>query len=1060
MLMGQDLATHMNKNIHHHPHTKRGALLRISVHEPGGKLYQDTATILLYYEGTERAVDKAVGPVMTEIEVKPGAYEFEVKAQALEAPRRRVEVGPNGKTASAYLGEPGWPFYRLGENVIPFLPRPEFVAVAFPTRKLALDEAARLGGEILNELPLKAVRLPEPERRDDQQSGRRKLEAQAPDFVNAGGAIWLFQLSQEPIAELRQSVVKRIRAIAGKNARIGMPVDLIPGQLKIVDNRFVTRFRRDIKREDVRKIVDDAGGNILRTLKQAPNLYLVDFPDGDLFANLARIEDWHSDQLLVYGEPDIIAEITDDVFPATPPNDPTFANQDNLTLQQVDVAWRIMRTLGADRTTGRPSVHVATLDRGVQLNHPDIGGNLTDGTPQISRAFDFSGMREMSVAGYAPDGDHGMGVYGIIAARTDNGEDISGIAPNTHQIAMERPSLTSANYADILLWAAGFVTGNDTEDWPAEPLSPAADIISCSHGENGLALSGIMDDTLQELANNGRGGLGTVVIYSAGNDNSLITGFRTWAAHPDTLAIANSLQPDGGGVERKAGTSNFGPEIDVAAQGAGAPSLDDNSGEQAFGGTSASAPTVAGIVALMLSKTPTLTFDEVRTILRNTAVQIDPDNVDPVGQWVDGFSQWYGFGRVDAASAVCSLELAVLQQTPSINFNDIPEGETTVRAAVFEVTGCQPATLEITDGPGADFATPLGIRAELDVSGDANRQARIWISYTGTTDGDTAAGSITVTWIETGQEFEVPITANTVRRPTVCVELVLDQSGSMTFGSGIPELPQRVDVLKFSVPPLLEVIHDDNALGIVRFDHDPFDAMPITVAGPPVFGAGRAAARAAVDAHTPNPAGNTAIGDGVERAHDHLVTETGFDIQAMIVFTDGHETASKYISEVADLINERVYAIGLGTADQIQPTALTALTSGTGGYLLLTGDLGGTDYFLLSKYYLQILAGVSNEDIVLDPQGAILPGQSHRLPFRLTEADISTDAILLATAPDVIRFSLETPKGDLITPGIGSGLAVRLICHRPNCELLPPWTSGPTQRRSRRGPMARHPGSR
>lgn len=623
--------------------------------------------------------------------------------------------------------------------------------------------------------------------------------------------------------------------------------------------------------------------------------------------------------------------------------------------------------------------------------------------------------------GYAPDTNHGMGVYGIVAARANNGQDIAGIAPNTHQIVLERPDLTDASYPDILLWAAGFTTGNADPDWPAEPLSPAASIISCSHGSDGLALSGLMDDTFIELATNGRGGLGTLVVYSAGNGNALITGFRTWAAHPNTLAIANSMQPGGDNVERRDPTSNFGPEIDVCAQGTNAPSLDDVGGEQTFGGTSAAAPTVAAMAALMLSRDPSLTWDAIRDILRETAVPIDVANTDPVGQWAGNFSQWYGFGRVNAANAVCGVEPLVTLETPSINFNDVPEGETTVRAAVFTVESCQPLTLEIISGPGAPFTTPLGTSDELDVSADSTRQGRIWIGYTGTTDGDTASSSVTVRCPETNQDFDIPITANTVSRPTVCLELVLDQSGSMTFNSGIPTLPQRVDVLKFSVPPLLEVIHDDNALGVVSFDTDAFDVMPITEAGPPVFGAGRVAARIAVDNHTPNLAGLTAIGDGVERAHDHLVPETDFDVRAMIVFTDGHETAAKYIADVSDLINERVYAIGLGTADQIQPAALTALTDGTGGYLLLTGELGATDYFLLAKYYLQILAGVTNEDIVTDPQGAIAPGQQHRIGFRLTETDISSDVILLSPAPEAMRFAVETPAGDLISPANVTG---------------------------------------
>ena len=52
-----------------------------------------------------------------------------------------------------------------------------------------------------------------------------------------------------------------------------------------------------------------------------------------------------------------------------------------------------------------------------------------------------------------------------------------------------------------------------------------------------------------------------------------------------------------------------------------------------------------------------------------------------------------------------------------------------------------------------------------------------------------------------------------------------------------------------------------------------------------------------------------------------------------------------------------MFAIALGTADQIQPSALMELTNGTGGYLLLTGAIGADDLFRLSKYYLQMLAG-------------------------------------------------------------------------------------------------------
>lgn len=81
-------------------------------------------------------------------------------------------------------------------------------------------------------------------------------------------------------------------------------------------------------------------------------------------------------------------------------------------------------------------------------------------------------------------------------------------------------------------------------------------------------------------------------------------------------------------------------------------------------GTSASAPTVAGVAALMLSANPQLTLRDVKYILATTAVQVDPKQpkvfyngsvIEP--GWITNaaghrFSNWYGFGLVDAAAAV------------------------------------------------------------------------------------------------------------------------------------------------------------------------------------------------------------------------------------------------------------------------------------------------------------------------------------------------------------------------------------------------------------------------
>lgn len=384
-------------------------------------------------------------------------------------------------------------------------------------------------------------------------------------------------------------------------------------------------------------------------------------------------------------------------------------------------------------------------------------------------------------------------------------------------------------------------------------------------------------------------------------------------------------------------------------------------------------------------------------------------------------------------AAPCQGGLVEVNLDPpeALNFNDVPEGETTARAAVFSVNSCGSVNFEIVSGPtvtsgspGTSFGTPLGSSVTMGVAATMDtRKAHVWISYTGTNDGDSANGTVTIRCVETGDEWIIPITAYTISRPTAAVMLALDKSNSMTFASGFgAPLLTRNDVLKYSARPFVEVIYEDDAIGIVTFDHDAYDVVPPmlpTLAGPIGFGAGRIAARGHILSHTPNPAGCTSIGDGVELAHNRLTPVTGYDIKAILVFTDGHENRPKYLADVTD-INDRVYAIGLGTAAEIQPASLTTLTNGTGGYVLLTGELDADRYFQLSKYFLQILAGVKNSDIVIDPEARILPDQVHRLPFYLNEADVTSDVILLAPAPSVIRFALETPAGDVIHPAVAS----------------------------------------
>ena len=451
-----------------------------------------------------------------------------------------------------------------------------------------------------------------------------------------------------------------------------------------------------------------------------------------------------------------------------------------------------------------------------------------------------------------------------------------------------------------------------------------------------------------------------------------------------------------------------------------------------FGGTSYATPVSAGTGALMLSANPQLEWNQVRDLIRTTATKIDVNNTDATGRWRDvdnriatdagylgpNFSEFYGFGRLNASAAVQAAGWRITLATPALNFNDVPEGETTLRAVRFDVQSLWAVNFQISAGPGAPFTTPLGtaVASPGTLDADTVREVIIWVAYTGTTAGAMAGGSVTVRNTQTGREWIVSITANTVERQTACIMLCLDRSGSMLANSGIGTA-KRIDVLRFSAEIMMDVVHEGDGVGIVSFDHDPYDVQvpPVGPLGPVnAFDIERDQLRSLISTFNPNPSGYTAIGDGVERAQQRLAPVTGYDTKSVVVFTDGKETDDKYISDVAASITDRVFAVALGRADNIQPTALTALTNGTGGFCVLTGDLDINSRYKLAKYFLQILAGVKNEDVVRDPDGLLAPGQVHDIDFHLTEADIAADIILMTPARGLIDMTLVTPSGAVI----------------------------------------------
>jgi hypothetical protein len=781
------------------------------------------------------------------------------------------------------------------------------------------------------------------------------------------------------------------------------------GSVAIATNRLNVQLREDLSQEECESALDERGLRVLTILRFAPNLYEV-YADGRSDAIDTSVE-LHDDDRFTLAEPELVEHIPQRFTPT----DPDYGDQWqwNNTGQSGGTAGADVSSEEAWDLTRGADMRTAVIDNGFDATHEDLTAAITP----LSGFFSSAGgggaaMFTQGTAGI-PSGNHGTFCAGMVGARHNNSNGGCGGAPEC-ELMLVAALGDQVGTQTTLARAVSYVADPSTEV-AGLTAADGADILVCSLGPNGAVwnLTVTLQLALQFAGTNGRSGRGLTIFWAASNGNNVDITLDQVVSQADVIAVVRSDHND------QEDNAAQGTTAELIAPGVNVYSTNSGNGYGTSTGTSYAAPCAASCATLALSVNPDLTRNELRQIMRDTADQIGGVVYDAAGHNDD-----YGFGRVNAHQAVLSAARRVELLTPSVVFNDVPESETTARAIVWQCFSFESLTFQIISGPTttsglADSFTTLTVDSvTIPAPGvTTGEETRIWLSHTGTTDGDSATGTVRVRCVETGEEWDINLSSNTIARQTVAVSLVLDQSGSMDWDAG--DGRKRVEVLREAAHTFVDVIQPDNGIGIVRFDHDAYPGMAITQAGPEVFGVGRATATAAIASHIPNPAGATSIGDGIELAGAQLnAVEASYDNTAMIVLTDGQENASKFIADVAGSIDDTVFAIGLGEPEVINPSALEAVTNSSGGYVVMTGNLSQDERFILAKYYLQILAGITNEQIVLDPQGNIRPGgDKQTISFMLNEADAGADVILLTPSPDAIRFSLETPNGDIITPG-------------------------------------------
>ena len=341
------------------------------------------------------------------------------------------------------------------------------------------------------------------------------------------------------------------------------------------------------------------------------------------------------------------------------PNDPYFSGRGAWGQDHAD-QWAIQRvglTAGADSAWRRlgpnpQPVIVAVVDSGLDWNHLDfswdniwrnddeVPGNGVDddgnGFVDDIIGWDFVGN---SNEPWDHDG-HGTLVAGIIAADTGNATGIAGINP----------------HARIMVLKALNAFGHARASWIANAIKYAADngarVINISAG--GPGLTGIERDAIAYAR-----GRGAVIVVASGNDGINVQDYGP-AGVDGVLTVAAASLDDSHPT-----FSNWGPAVEIAAPGVdvlslrarrtdtvrGIPGVEYRPGEAYVGedrryyrvsGTSFAAPIVAGVASLILSRDPSLTGEQVESILVQSARDIQ----------TPGRDNFSGAGLVDARAAL------------------------------------------------------------------------------------------------------------------------------------------------------------------------------------------------------------------------------------------------------------------------------------------------------------------------------------------------------------------------------------------------------------------------
>ena len=293
---------------------------------------------------------------------------------------------------------------------------------------------------------------------------------------------------------------------------------------------------------------------------------------------------------------------------------------------------------------GDTSVVVGIIDTGLKLDHPEFSGRIWNNKDEIpGNGIDDDGNQYIDdIKGWdfansdndpADDEGHGTNVTGIIGANGNNSIGYAGVDWNCKLMVLK--GINSENWGYYSWWVEAI-------HYAVDNGAKAINMSVCGTS----ASSALSDGVVYAIQNN------VAIIACMGNANNNVPNYP--AAYLGVIAVG-STDPDDTRSNpffwSTSSGSNFNTYISVVAPGNyiyGLHYQNNNNYDTYWGGTSQATPHVTGLVSLLLAQDSTRTPEKLKNIIEATA----QDQVGDVTEDTPGWDQYYGWGRINAYSAL------------------------------------------------------------------------------------------------------------------------------------------------------------------------------------------------------------------------------------------------------------------------------------------------------------------------------------------------------------------------------------------------------------------------